>query len=81
MDHTQRKDTVKTRDMEKIIADILKRQEEMYEFIEECLDKIYPEQKNLAKEIFSQNYECRENFGCIMGLQYLDRQISPKENT
>jgi hypothetical protein len=61
------------RDLRKTLKETLEVQEELYEFIEECIKEIFPDDWRIAQGIFDDRYEYRE-FNGIISLKYLKEE-------
>ncbi len=63
------------RELKNLLKDSLDMEQELYEFCLECIEKLYPEQKEYAKAVFEEGCEGYQYNGCIQPLHSIDLQI------
>lgn len=66
---------MKNRALKQMLTDSLKMEVEMYDFIKECLMRIYGEDGELAISEFDDGVDQYDNFGCLQGLQSIESSI------
>lgn len=64
------------RDLKKMLGNSFAIESELYDFCIECLKKLYPDMESFAIHQFEQLYRCREDYGCLQSLEYIDTRIA-----
>jgi hypothetical protein len=72
---------MKNKNLRNLLADSLQLESELYDFIVECLKKIYGEKADQAIHAFDEGLEFREWNGCIQSLGIINSRLADKDST
>lgn len=61
--------------MKKLLIETMRKEQDLYGFCIECLNKIYGEEAPTAIEKFEEGIDFFDLYGCIQSLSYIDRNI------